>query len=270
MSKISFIIVAFNSASDVKRLLLSIVSKVQNIAYEIVVVDNSDCADTKKIVESSGFKYIAVPSNPGFASACNIGVQNATSEWYFFINQDSVIDEAAELNFVDGSMTETPLILIPLVRENQWGDKYESRKMSFPLLTTYLKKILGMNEEGWYRGSALLVNKTCYKMVGGWSEDYFMYSEDLQFFYTANKKNIETRRLNLSVTHVGGSSSRKVWDDAARLFQVNKSLLIFYLKNKLIFNGLIFYSFFSIIIGLRNLDYRIPMVWYLSLINYKK
>lgn len=269
MSKLSFIIVAFNSANDIKNLIDSLKKNIFNISYEIIIVDNSNCPETRKIVESYECKYIAVPANPGFSAACNIGAKSAVGNWYFFVNPDCVIESSIDFIFLNKNNSEKPMIFIPEIRESQWGNQYSARGMSFPLFTEYFKKYIGKKTGQWYRGSALLINKKCYQIVGGWSEDYFMYSEDLEFFYSAYRKNIEVVNLKLKITHFGGSSTSKIWNDVARSEKINESLLKYFIKNKLIYNGLLFYSLFVIVIGLKKLNYKIPFGWYKVLFAFK-
>jgi GT2 family glycosyltransferase len=58
-----------------------------------------------------------------------------------------------------------------------------------------------------------------------------MYSEDLDLFYKAQEIGLKIKKLPTIITHVGGGSSSKVWNNYEREMKVQKSFRLFFIVN---------------------------------------
>jgi GT2 family glycosyltransferase len=67
-------------------------------------------------------------------------------------------------------------------------------------------------------------------MIGGWPEDYFMYAEDLDFFYQVNKKRIPVTYLDTQILHIGKGTTRHLWNERQRALIVENSFKKFLAK----------------------------------------
>ena len=78
-----------------------------------------------------------------------------------------------------------------------------------------------------------MISKENYLKINKWSEGFFMYYEDLDFFYKLSKQKIETSVGNAIIFHAGGGCSSNVWSSQERLKIVNKSEKLFYKLNNI-------------------------------------
>ena len=85
-SDVSVIIVSFQSEAALASLFPSIPENV-----ELIVVNNSSDLDLERLKKIKKFKEIKNPENKGFGTACNIGVKEATRDFIFLINPDTIL-----------------------------------------------------------------------------------------------------------------------------------------------------------------------------------
>jgi len=61
----------------------------------------------------------------------------------------------------------------------------------------------------WACGAVLLMSRTCYDVLGGWDESYFLYSEETDLALRARDAGLLTRYVPAAVAvHIGGQSGR--------------------------------------------------------------
>lgn len=240
----SFITVAYNSLDEIERLHTSLVDAGLYPDSEFIVVDNYRCSNLKNFCEKNGIIYIKNKTNSGFAIANNMGARCSSRDWLFFINPDTKIDAISKYIVLDENS-----MYLPYIRELSEfdGDEYSCRKNIIPTLPNIFKAFLHREmATSWYRGSALLLNRKIYNFLGGWPEDYFMYCEDLDFFYIALNKNVEIKRVPVFVTHAGHQSTKKSFSNSEREMLIIRSLQIFYRKHRLWYSYFFAYPFLMI------------------------
>jgi len=89
MSKLSIIIVTYNSADYIERCLQSVFKAAGKLDYQVIVVDNSSSDVTLDIVrEFKNIKVLKNNKNLGFAKACNQAIEQAESEFVILLNPD--------------------------------------------------------------------------------------------------------------------------------------------------------------------------------------
>lgn len=94
MSKISFVLPAYNCAKYIKDCIDSILSQkfLNKYSIEIIIVNDGSTDNTEEVVlsnykEFNCIKYI-YQENSGAPSARNIGIKNATGDWIIFLDSD--------------------------------------------------------------------------------------------------------------------------------------------------------------------------------------
>ena len=112
--KISMIIPTFNAEKDLERAISSLMK--QTIGFEnieVLLVDDLSTDNTRKVIleyaeKYNNIKYIFLESNSGTAGKPrNIGIENASSEYIMFLdNDDEYIPEACEILYDKISKTE--------------------------------------------------------------------------------------------------------------------------------------------------------------------
>lgn len=96
--KLSIIIVTYNNESTINDCINSI-HKYNDIGVEleVIVVDNCSTDGTiqllKILEDERKIKYVIAKENKGFGAGNNIGVNNSTGKYLFFLNPDTILTE---------------------------------------------------------------------------------------------------------------------------------------------------------------------------------
>ena len=92
---LSIIIVTYNSSDLIVKCLQSVSNSLNNIGYEIVVIDNASTNDSVDYVKVNfpQVKIIQNDKNLGFAKAVNQGLNEASGEFILLLNPDVFISE---------------------------------------------------------------------------------------------------------------------------------------------------------------------------------
>lgn len=180
--KTSVVIVNYNTNKYLEDCLISCPDN-----SELIIVDNN--SDLKPKIPNA--KIILNDKNLGFAKAVNLGIENATGEYILLLNPDTVLSKNAAnklISFYDAH--ENAGIVAPkLIGKNNIPQK-SVRK--FPTIIgafkEYILKLKG--EYDFYLpaetsavdvvvGACMLIKKELLEKIGGLSEKYFLYYEDI-------------------------------------------------------------------------------------------
>ncbi len=98
MNKISIIILNYKTPKLTCDCIKSIIHYTRDADYEIVVVDNNSQDDSRTYLELNfsnipQIKLIYSDKNLGFSGGNNLGVKNASGEYLFFLNSDTLLYE---------------------------------------------------------------------------------------------------------------------------------------------------------------------------------
>lgn len=176
LSRISVVIVAYNSAAVLGKALDAIPSGV-----EIIVVDNASEDNSLQIARDAGAKCIANTSNLGFSKGSNIGARGSKREFILFLNPDAVIKEGA-MDILLAAADRYPssaLIgprLLDVNGKSVW--RYKSRlhpieKNTRPPVEPEFACCVPL-----LTGAALLCRRKAFEDVGGFDENIFLYHDD--------------------------------------------------------------------------------------------
>ena len=91
--QLSVIIVNYNVKQFLKNLIESVLKAVENISYEIIVVDNASSDGSAEEIRNSfpHVKFIANKKNLGFGAANNQALEIAKGEFIVLINPDALV-----------------------------------------------------------------------------------------------------------------------------------------------------------------------------------
>lgn len=209
--KLSIIIVNYNTNKFLDECLKSLPDN-----SEIIVVDNN----SKEKPTSLKAKTILNDKNLGFAKAVNIGLKNAKGKYIFLLNPDTKISAEAinkMINFYE-SHKDTGIVAPKLISRNNVIQK-SVRK--FPTVFGAFKEYI-LNQKGEYDfyipdktsqvdvvvGACILIKKDLFKKIGGLSEKYFLYYEDIDLCRKVKRAGFKVYFLpDVEVFHQIGSSS---------------------------------------------------------------
>lgn len=238
-SKISIIIVTYNSSKNIAKLLKSIVSDKRDISEVIIIENNSpDKQKTKKICDQFKFliniKYIS-RNNVGFGKSCNYGARTSKSKNILFLNPDTELKSNSikillrhmrhtradiiggkAFNYdsvVHRSVVRIPSLLIGLFEFSNLG-KIFNIDIGHKLFYYEDIKILDSHEDmvvDAVSGAYLLVSKKAFNILHGFDENIFMYLEDVDLGKRAKDLGMKVVYCPHSeIWHIGGASSNNV------------------------------------------------------------
>jgi len=272
MHSVSIITVNFNQSLVTEQLLSSISVTNTYPAIEIIVVDNgSEVNDTPAMqAKYPDIKFIRSAINLGFAGGNNLGVNAATGDYLFFVNNDteftpglvqsltSVLDEHAEVGMVS-----------PKIRYFDKPDMIQYAGFTAMNYYTCRNNCIGQFEtdNGQYdnitapvaygHGAAMMVKREAIEKGGGlMAENFFLYYEEMDWCDHIKRAGyqiwIDTKALiyHKESVSVGRASGLKE-------YFMNRNRILFIRRNAPVIARLVFYIYFVGIVVPRNiLAYR--------------
>jgi len=231
---ISIIIVNWNSVDYLMECVDSIYRETNSVSFEIIVIDNAsyDGCGERLAEKYPGVVFIQSPINLGFSKANNLAASQAKGKILLFLNPDTkVLDRALErLYFLYIKLPNCGVLGCKLL--NSDGSFQESCVLPFPnIINTVLDSHLLFRLHpkgklwGWTRlynkkeqifevdavsGACLMIGASIFQKLGGFGEEYFMYSEDVDLCYKAHKMGLTNYHSNqVAIIHYGGGSTPK-------------------------------------------------------------
>lgn len=224
---ISFIIVSYNSSKTIFSTINSILDSVLE-PCEIIVIDNNspDKCYLNKLDGLNSIVLIKSDKNLGFAKANNIGILKSSGDVICCINPDVYINKLALQNLIDNVDSGV------VVSSRLYGEDGQINKSVslIPFLSNYLSKIVMRQGKYWVHGALLIFSRNDIFKIGLWSEEYFMYSEDVDICYKIHLNKMKLKVIDEQVIHIGGTSTSTVWSDLERSIIVERSSYQFYKK----------------------------------------
>jgi N-acetylglucosaminyl-diphospho-decaprenol L-rhamnosyltransferase len=210
--RISTIIVTYNSSYIIADCLHSLMNAIPVEGSEIIVVDNASSDKTLEIVK--GFKghvkTISSEENVGFAGGVNRGIFISGGEYILLINPDLMINSKCLEGMMDflESYEKVGAAGVKLVYPD--GRRQPSRRR-YPVLRGVLANRIGMmknifgteildhylmedasntepEEVEWLIGACMMFRRKALQEVGLFDEDFFLYFEDADWCYRAQRK----------------------------------------------------------------------------------
>ena len=226
MNELSIVIVNYKTWDKLAFCLDSILKQIE-IEIQVIVVDNNS-NDNKFFVFQQKYKWVTWIENSknyGFAKACNIGIENAISKWYLFLNPDTILEPKSIHSLINycNEKTEHRIIGIKQLNENKKNSNSYGLFLSFWSLSGLIRPLIRLKKGSyksinskeianpdWISGSFIMIRKKDFELINGWDESYWMYYEDMDLCKRAKKINLKVSLLNnWSCIHFHGASSRK-------------------------------------------------------------
>lgn len=244
MIDLSIIIVNYNVKEFLLNLLDSILISAKNISSEIIVVDNASDDGSVEILRERfpNVKLIANKINVGFGSANNQAMKIAAGNYFLLINPDTIVREDTFSKMIE-FFEKTPQVGIAGCKVlNPDGTLQLACRRSFPGPWTSFTKVIGLsrlfpksrvfarynltylNENQTYEvdavsGAFLMIRRDVYEKVGGFDEQFFMYGEDLDLCYRAQKSNFKVYYVHTTeIIHYKGESTKRSSIDETKVF----------------------------------------------------
>ena len=231
--QLSVIILNYNVRYFLELCVLSVQNAIQNIDAEIIVIDNNSQDDSCAMMKLRfpNIKLIENKENSGFPKGNNIGVAVAQGEYICILNPDTVVAEDTFIKVLAFAKKQNELGIVGVKLIDGTGNFLPESKRGIPTPWVALTKIMGLyklfpkafgkyyaqhlseNETGNVEilvGAFMLLKRDLYNEIGGFDEDCFMYSDDIDLSYMALKKGKPNYYFHeTSVIHYKGESTIK-------------------------------------------------------------
>ncbi|MEZ9923957.1 hypothetical protein BCV02_01480 [Vibrio breoganii] len=227
---ISIVVINYYSTRLIRRYEEEF-NEIDNV--ELIVVDNSN--DFEAVYCST--QIIKPNENLGFGKACNLGVAKARGKAVVFSNPDCDLNESQLQKLYETFELGQQWILAPQIVDNigVQSTLIPSKIPGILYRRIPTCEVNGLEERLYVSGACFMIEKTFFSAVGGFSEDIFLYGEDLDFCLRA--KEIGGTVLvtsNCIVEHTGGDSSSSNKTIVQKLKRLNNSIkghYIFFRRN---------------------------------------
>ena len=188
--RVSVIVINFNGVSWLHSCLTSVTAQKldPSISLEVILVDNGSEDESVEFVRQLDLNILIVesPVNVGFASGCNLGIRAATGEVVVLLNNDTRLDEGAIQNLFE-EMRDRKLDVIAAVEVPYDGGVFEPRRTLIdPLGYAIIRKPSSHGGKGssfFLSAACVMLEKTTYWDSGGLDTSFFMYYEDVDWFW---------------------------------------------------------------------------------------
>jgi len=244
---LSIIIVNYNTRELLRACLQSVLEQTREIAFEIIVIDN-DSTDGSREMLRDAFPQVRVihnENNRGFAAANNQGIRLATGKYILLLNSDTVIldraiqktllymTEHSKANIVGCKLLNPDGTLQPSCRSfpTPWNLFCEASFLYLlfkrtRLFGTYYMSHFDHNTSrrvDFVMGAFMLIKREVFEHVGLLDEEYFMYTEEMDWCYRAAQLGHQVHFTpSARIIHVlgGSTSNRQSYFDQLHLSQM--------------------------------------------------
>ncbi|MFE3870264.1 glycosyltransferase family 2 protein [Flavobacterium sp. ZS1P70] len=278
--QLSVIILNYNVRYFLEQCVLSVQNALESIDGEIIVIDNNSQDDSCDMMRQRfpNVRLIRNKENLGFPKGNNIGVAHAQGEYVCILNPDTVVAEDTFIKVLNFAYKQTDLGIVGVKLIDGTGNFLPESKRGVPTPFVAFTKVAGLykifpksrifgqyyaqhldeNENGKVEilvGAFMFIKRDLYQQVGGFDEDCFMYSDDIDLSYRV----LKTGKLNYyfhetAIIHYKGESTIK---DGIYMKRFQEAMNFFYKKHfkaSVVFSlfmkaGIVFFSFVKMFQG---------------------
>lgn len=247
---ISAVIVSFNTRAMTLDCLQTLIKALAGLSAEIVVVDNASHDGSADAITASfpGVHLLRNERNAGFGAANNLGMQAARGEFFLLLNSDAFPEPDAIRALVDFLHAHPRAgVAGPRTLNGDGSLQISCYKLPSPAHAWLENLWLSSGYSRWAHdrqravefviGACMLVRRAVVDEVGGFDEQFFMYSEEADW-----QRRMHDRGWGVffvpeaRVVHLGGASGA---NDRARINRYFFESLDRYVKKHHGFVGLL-------------------------------
>ena len=232
--ELSIICVNWNSVDYLRECIASVYEHTRDIAFEIIVVDNASSQEGVDTLKEQFPEVTIIKSatNLGFAGANNVGFRHSTGAYVLLLNPDTkLIGPAIDVMLAhmkclpeagivgcrllnsDLSVQLTAIQKFPTILNQVLDLEYLQLRWPHcplweiaPLFSTDVKLI----KVEVISGACMLLRREVFEQVGMFSEEYFMYAEDIDLNYKVKSAGFTNYYVGeAAMIHHGGKSSSR-------------------------------------------------------------
>ena len=233
--ELSIICVNWNSIDYLESCIASVIKYTSEISFEIIVVDNASPANDDVDRLKSSFPNVLTircRENVGFAKANNLGYRQSAGEYILFLNPDTRLQGPAINTMLSAAKTLRGAAIIGCRLLNADLSIQTSCVQKVPTIINQLldAEVLHRSWPGcplWdisplygddtdvakvevISGACMLVKRSVFEQIGLFSEDYFMYADDIDLCWKAIQGGLANYYVGkATIIHYGGGSSQQ-------------------------------------------------------------
>jgi GT2 family glycosyltransferase len=246
-SRVSVIIVSYNCSEYLRSCLQKLSLYLQIARDEVIVVDNASEDDTLHMLrtEFQWVKLIEAGGNLGFGRANNLGMAQASGDYFFLLNPDTeLLGDAmgAGLAFFESEHSNGvgvlgfPLLGANLQPEVSAGNFPDLVSLTLDVLpANFFPYVLQMRQQGLYSlvdyvsGADLFLPRSTYERVGGFDPAFFLFYEETEWQFRMQRQGLLRVLLpGPHIMHHVGTSDHKV--NLSKILIFEKSRVYYYHK----------------------------------------
>lgn len=208
---------------------------------EVIVVDNDSKDNSEELILNAypSVHWIQMGYNSGFARANNEGIRQSEGKVVLLLNSDTLNEGDAIAvcynRFVKSDYVAAGVQLLNRDRSPQISGNFFMKGglnhlMALPYLGRFIRwvglqmKVKKTNvgeakslvEVDWINGAFLMVKKSAISVAGLLDEDFFLYSEEIEWCSRLRKQGMLCVYGDLHVIHLEGSSANKAFGSEAK------------------------------------------------------
>jgi hypothetical protein len=228
---LSIILVSYNTRELLKGCLVSIYKTVNNIDFEVIIIDNSSIDGSPEMVESDfqDVRLIRNSENMYYAIANNQAMRVAQGRYVLLLNSDTIVKDGGveylvdfmennhkvaaagpKILNMDGSL-QSKGFYFPSVRRLLLGLFGVNRLLSFDMKRSLFPGFYWGEDEyrkvDWVSGCCIIIRKHVVDEAGYLSEDFKFYYEEVEWCYRAKNMGYEVWYVpDSQIVHLNSSS----------------------------------------------------------------
>ena len=252
--QLSVIILNYNVRYFLEQCVLSVQKAIQNLDAEIIVIDNNSSDDSCAMMQKffPNIKLIQNTENLGFPKGNNIAVTVAKGEYICILNPDTVVAEDTFEKVLAFAKSQNDLGIVGCKLIDGTGNFLPESKRGIPTPWVAFTKIFGLckifpnsslfnkyyaqhlseNQTGKVDilvGAFMVMKRNLYIEIGGFDENCFMYSDDIDLSYMVLQKGKSNYYFHeTTVIHYKGESTVR---DGTYMKRFREAMQFFYKKH---------------------------------------
>jgi GT2 family glycosyltransferase len=194
----SVVIVTYDAGPALTRCLDSLEAGTEDTVEVVLVNNGSEAPEVRNAAERDFVKLVSPGRNVGFAGGCNLGARDASGDVLVFLNPDTVVspgafdalaaaldDRSVGIAMARLRLLDRPELLnsggnVLHVTGLAWAGSYgrpadevsEPREIAYP------------------SGAAMAIRADLFRELGAFTEELFMYQEDLELAWRARLRGL--------------------------------------------------------------------------------
>lgn len=185
---VTTVLLAYGEEAWLEQAVRSVLAS-EGVRVDVVVVDNGCTTDAvDRVRRLSGVRVLAPGGNTGYAGGCDLGAEQAASDWLAFVNSDAEVAPDALRRLVAVAAEPGVGLAMGSIRLAERPDHVNSA--GNPLHFLGLVWAGGCGEPASRHaerrsvacasGAGFVVRATLWKELGGFAPEYFAYHEDTE------------------------------------------------------------------------------------------